>query len=173
MGTHIIQKVLFGWLILFGSFSCFAQTSDGWVIRDDGMGPVKLGMTLAQLKATFHQNLREDNDAASENCFYVHAKGHEHIRFMIEDGKLTRIDVDARGISTNSGLQVGDAEARVHQFYGTKVKVTPHKYVDTGRYLTVHFQDPRYGIRFETDKGKITEYYVGTYEAIQYVEGCL
>jgi len=32
--------------------------------------------------------------------------------------------------------------------------------------------DRRYGIRFETDTGKILMFYVGTYEAIQYVEGC-
>jgi hypothetical protein len=28
------------------------------------------------------------------------------------------------------------------------------------------------GVRFETDKGKITTYYAGKYDAIQYVEGC-
>ncbi len=167
------RKMFLGSLILFGSLSSFAQTSDAWVVREDGVGPVKIGMTLAQLRATLHQKLPEENDAASDNCFYVHAKGHKDVGFMIEDGKLTRIDVHARGISTNSGLQVGDSEARVRQIYGTKVKVMPHKDVDTGHYLTGRFQDRRNGIRFETDKGKITEYYVGTYESIQYVEGCL
>jgi len=29
-----------------------------------------------------------------------------------------------------------------------------------------------YGIRFETDAGKITTFYAGSYEAIRYVEGC-
>jgi len=52
------------------------------------------------------------------------------------------------------------------------MKVTGHQYIDTGHYLTVRSADGRYGIRFETDKGKIIEYYAGTYEAIQYVEGC-
>jgi len=52
------------------------------------------------------------------------------------------------------------------------MKVTPHQYLDTGHYLTVRSAHSRYGVRFETDKGKITEFYAGTYEAIQYVEGC-
>jgi hypothetical protein len=169
-----VQKSLLSFLILLTLLTiAAADGSDAWIVRDDGVGPVKIGMTLAQLRATLHQKLPEENDAASDNCFYVRAKGHEHIAFMIEDGKLVRIDVNAPAISTTSGLQVGDSEARVRQLYGSKVKVTPHKYVDTGHYLTVRLQDRRYGIRFETDKGKITKYYVGTYEAIQYVEGCL
>jgi len=30
----------------------------------------------------------------------------------------------------------------------------------------------RYGIRFETVKGKITAFYAGRFDAIQFVEGC-
>lgn len=159
--------------VLFGFLVSFVYGADDWIVRDDGVGPAKIGMTLAQLRATLHQKLPAENDGASDNCFYVHDPGHKHVAFMIEGGKLSRIDVDVRGISTESGLQVGESEARVRQLYGTKVKVLPHKYVDTGHYLTVHSQHRRYGIRFETDKGKVTRYYVGTYEAIQYVEGCL
>ena len=52
------------------------------------------------------------------------------------------------------------------------MKVTAHTYVDDGHYLTVRSSDGHYGVRFETEKGKIIGYYAGTYEAIQYVEGC-
>jgi hypothetical protein len=38
-------------------------------------------------------------------------------------------------------------------------------------YLTIRSDDRHYGVRFETDQGKITMFYAGTYEAIQYVEG--
>jgi hypothetical protein len=141
------------------------------VIRDDGVGPVKIGMTLAELSATLLQKLSED-ESGSENCFYVHARGHGHVSFMIEDGRLSRIDVDAPGIATSTGIQVGDSEAHARQVYGAKLKVTEHKYVDTGHYLTVRSADGRYGVRFETDKGKITMFYAGRYDAIQYVEGC-
>jgi hypothetical protein len=144
---------------------------DGWVVREDGVGPVKIGMTQAQLSATLHQKLSED-ESGSDNCFYVHARGHDHVSFMILEGKVVRVDVDAPGIATSSGVQVGDSEARARQIYGAKVKVTEHKYIDTGHYLTVRSADGRYGVRFETDKGKIIEFYAGTYEAIQYVEGC-
>ena len=84
---------------------------------------------------------------------------------MIEDRKLVRIDVSALGVATSSGIQVGDSESRARQAYGSRMKVTPHKYVDTGHYLTMRSTDGHYGIRFETDNGKITTYYAGTYEA--------
>ena len=166
------QKIVIALLILLGSLRA-ANADDTWVVREDGVGPVKIGMTLAQLRATLHQKLPQENDAASDNCFYVHAKGHEHIGFMIVDGRLARIDVDSRGILTDTGLKVGDSEVQVKKAYGAKLKTSAHKYVDTGHYLTARSDDRRYGIRFETDKGKVTMYYAGTYEAIQYVEGCL
>ncbi len=147
------------------------SASERWVVREDGIGPLKIGMKLAQLKTLLHQDLREEA-SGSENCYYTHARGHAHLAFMIEDGRLSRIDVDAPGIATSSGIQVGDSEQRLRQVYGPKLSVTEHKYIDTGHYFTVRSPDRRYGVRFETDKGRVLEFYVGRYESIQYVEGC-
>jgi hypothetical protein len=162
----MLRSLLVTLLLVATSFA-----SDEWVIREDGVGPVKVGMTLAQLSAALHQKLSED-ESGSENCFYVHARGHAHVSFMIEEGKLVRIDVDEPGVATSTGIRVGDSEAHARQVYGAKLKVTEHKYIDTGHYLTVRSADGRYGVRFETDKGKITMFYAGKYDAIQYVEGC-
>jgi hypothetical protein len=32
--------------------------------------------------------------------------------------------------------------------------------------------DKKFGVRFETDGKMVTRYYVGTAEALQYIEGC-
>jgi hypothetical protein len=158
--------------VLLSSFLLSTSfAADTWVIREDGVGPVKVGMTLAELTAIFHQKLAEE-DSGSDNCYYVTVPGHDHVGFMIIDSHVARVDVNARGVSTVTGIQVGDTEAQVRKIYGTRMKVTAHQYVDNGHYLTVRSADGRYGIRFETDGGKITGFYAGTYEAIQYVEGC-
>ena len=128
-------------------------------------------MTLAQLKATLHQKL-EEKESGSEGCFYVHPHGYNHVSFMIIDGRVVRVDVGAPGIKTSTGIQVGSSEAHTRQVYGARMKVTAHQYIDAGHYLTVRSVDGRYGVRFETDKGKIVSFYAGTYDAIQYVEGC-
>jgi hypothetical protein len=91
---------------------------------------------------------------------------------MIIEGHVVRVDVRASGVKTSTGIQVGDSEAHALQVYGPRMKVTDHTYIDDGHYLTARSADGRYGVRFETDKGKITMFYAGTYDAIQYVEGC-
>jgi hypothetical protein len=144
---------------------------DAWVIREDGVGPVKVGMTLAQLSAALHQELAAD-ERDEHGCFYINARWHDNVSFMIIDGHVARVEVAGPGVKTSTGIQVGDSEAQVRNVYGPKVKVIAHQYIDTGHYLTVRSADGRYGVRFETDKGKVTLFYAGKYDAIQYVEGC-
>ena len=53
------------------------------------------------------------------------------------------------------------------------LKVEPHNYTaPEGHYLTVLASNGRYGIRFETDEGKIVKFYAGQLQAIALVEGC-
>jgi hypothetical protein len=88
---------------------------------------------------------------------------------MIENGHLVRVDVDKSGIATTEGVQVGDSEEHVKQVYGSRLKIEPHVYTN-GHYLTI--RNGNYGVRFETDLGKVSTFYAGTFEAVRYVEGC-
>ena len=90
---------------------------------------------------------------------------------MIEDGQLERLDVNAAGPATSKGVHVGDSEERVKQIYGSALQIGPHHYTD-GHYLTIKSPSGRYGIRFETEKGKVERFYAGKFQSIQYVEGC-
>jgi hypothetical protein len=161
------------------AFACLITNclgNDIWVLRDDGIGPVKIGMSIAQLKTNLHRKVEEEDsgrDSGTDTCYYVHETGREHVHYMMINDRVVRIDVDERGTPTLTGIQVGDSEAKVRRVYGSKVNVMAHQYIETGHYLTVRSPDRRHGIRFETDDGKIIEFYAGTYEAIQYVEGCL
>ena len=44
--------------------------------------------------------------------------------------------------------------------------------IENGHYLTAKSSDGKYGIRFETEDGKITMYCAGRFDAIQLVERC-
>jgi hypothetical protein len=94
---------------------------------------------------------------------------------MIEDGSLVRVDVNKPGVATTQGIQVGDTEAHVKRVYGASLEIEPSQYFgdEGGHYLTLQTPDRRYGIRFETEKGKVATFYAGKYEAVEYVEGCL
>ncbi len=146
---------------------------DAWVVRMDGVGPVKIGMTLPELNNILHEKFRMPDNKDDQGCFYVNSAKHPHVAFMIEDSHLVRLDVDGRGVPTVQGVEVGDSEARALKIYGPKLKVEPSAYTGPeGHYLTLRSTDGRYGVRFETDKGKIQTFYAGRFEAIQYIEGC-
>jgi hypothetical protein len=147
---------------------------DGWVIREDGVGPVKVGMNLSQLNMVLHEKFSMPASKDDQGCFYVEPTKPSQITFMIEDGLLSRIDVVKAGISTAEGIHVGDSEAHALQVYGPRLKVEPHAYTGPdGHYLTIRSSDGRYGIRFETEKGKIQIFYAGRFDAVRYIEGCL
>jgi hypothetical protein len=149
------------------------HADDVWVIREDGAGPAKVGITLSQLNSVLGERFSMPKDKDDQGCFYVKPAKHRHIAFMIEDGRFVRVDVDAPGISTTEGIQVGDFEAKALRVLGHRLKVEPHQFIEDGHYLTIRSHDGRYGIRFETEKGKIQSFYAGRFEAVQAVEGCL
>lgn len=92
---------------------------------------------------------------------------------MILDGRVARVDVDDKTTQTAEGIRNGDSETHALQVYGKRLKIAPSAYAGReAHYLTVNSPNGKYGIRFETDSGKIIRYYAGTAEAIQYIEGC-
>ena len=145
-----------------------------WLIREDGIGPAQIGMSLIELNTALNEKFSTPKDKDDQGCFYVQPAKHPHVSFMVEDGRLARVDVDAPGMATKEGIQVGDTEAHALKVYGAKLKIEPHHYTGPeGHYLTVRSDSGRYGIRFETDGAKIVNFYAGSFQAIQYVEGCL
>lgn len=130
-------------------------------------------MSLSELNAVLHESFSMPEDKDEQACFYVEPAKHPGVALMIEEGHVTRVDVDRPGVSTAEGIKIGDSESRAMQVYGNKLKVEPHHYTaPEGHYLTVLSSNERYGIRFETDEGKVVRFYAGQRQAIAYVEGC-
>jgi hypothetical protein len=138
-------------------------------------GPVLIGMDRQALERALGSKLkREEPDADSEACEYVAPeRGYDGIGFMLVNQHLARIDVSNPNVATLSGAHIGSTQASVLAMYSGRIEVSPHAYTaPDGSYLTLFSKDKLRGIRFETDHGKVTRYYSGTAEAIQYIEGC-
>jgi|SRR5579859_2678165 len=158
--------------ILFATVAV-CTTAHEWVVHFDGIGPVKIGMSLSELNAVLHENFSMPEDKDEQTCFYVEHAKHPGVAFMIQEGHVTRVDVDGSGVATALGIKIGDSESQAMKVYGNKLKVEPHHYTaPEGHYLTVLSGNERYGIRFETDEGKIVRFYSGQLQAIGLVEGC-
>jgi len=164
-------------LAAFAAAGLLSETSiparAGLVIREDGIGPVKVGMKLAELNTALHENISFPSGEIGNGCVQVASRNHPHVGFMFEGQRVVRIEVDGRGPATAEGVQVGDSEAHAQKVYGSRLKVEPEAYeLEEGHYLTMQSSDGKYGIRFVTHKGKIKFIFAGNFEAIQYIEGC-
>ena len=134
-------------------------------------GAVRIGMTREALAAALGGPLQED-DMREEGCSYVSERGSPGVACMLLDGRLARIDVfGSSRVRAFAGGGIGTSKAELQTLYRA-IKVEPHFYDDTGFYLTSLSKDGRYGIRFEIEDGRVSSYYAGLAEAIQYVEGC-
>ena len=145
------------------------------MLRFDGVGPVKVGMTISQVNSALGSNFSTPTVEDERECFYVEPKGHPDTGIMMLNGRVARVDVfapqgAAPTTATAAGARIGDSEKRIKRLYGTKVSVSQHHYTD-GHYLTI--ESGKYGLRFETDNNRVTMFYAGTLAAIALVEGCL
>lgn len=146
-----------------------------WVVRPRGAGPLVIGMTAKDAGEAL--GFAIPNEAWAAGCHQIVSDGTPSgARLMFEDGRLVRIDIELPGLATDRGARVGMTEQEVQGLYGDSLRVVPHKYDPTGRYL-VHSPDgasSATGFRtiFETDGRKVLRYRVGQEPQVEYVEGC-
>jgi hypothetical protein len=167
---HSNGRIIAAILIANASFCLAADTV--WKVRPDGIGPIKVGMSLAALNRKLHASFEPPKDADELACYYVEPTGYPGLGVMLLDGHVARVDVDGSSISTTDGIRNGVSESHVRAVYGKALKVSPNEYDPEERYLTFMSPDGQYGIRFETDHGEVARYYAGQAKAIAFVEGC-
>ena len=110
--------------------------------------------------------------ADDQNCFSLESTKQPGVSFMFEQGHLRRIDISTERIATLEGVSIGSPISRVKARYGSRVKDEPHHYSGPeDRYLTVPLS-PTTAVRFETSAGRVSHFYVGEKQQVQYVEGC-
>lgn len=152
----------------------------------DGIGPIKVGMTLAEASAAAGQPVEIDPGYVLDGCAYAEAKGGpKGLSFMVLRDKATdpwrivRVNVfDDSRIATLSGIRIGATEAEVKSTYSApdktgKVVVEQHHYDEAGHYITYDVDGPAgHLMLFETDGQRVDEFRSGNEGPVRYVEGC-
>jgi hypothetical protein len=141
----------------------------------DGIGAVRVGMTVKQAAKAAGVNLVPSYNDNNNECRYVHPQsGLKNLEMMVSKDRIVRIDIDkGSSIKTLKGAGVGDSEARIKSLYRGRIEVSPHKYTN-GHYLTFVPADraDKHRIVFETDGRKVLNYRVGKLPDVEYIEGC-
>lgn len=144
----------------------------------DGIGPVKIGMTIAEASRAAGVSIVSRGDSGNPSCTYFRPQGEpQELGFMVTEGRISRIDVfKNRRIKTPSGLGIGSTEAEIKARFPGQIEVTNHEYVQGGHYLTFvprDAADRRYRIVFETDaSSRVTQFRAGKPSEVSWVEGC-
>ena len=151
----------------------------------EGIGPIKIGMTLAEAAAAVGKPVKVDPNYMLDGCAYAAVEGGpKELSFMVgrdkdaDPWRIFRADVnEGSPIATISGIRVGATEAQVKEAYsgkGGSYTVGPHPYVGPeGHYLT-YDADGKGGdlLIFETDGKKVTSFRAGEETSVQAIEGC-
>jgi hypothetical protein len=149
-------------------------SAEDWRITTAGYGPARIDMTVAQASKVLGTKLVSDGPINDPGCHYMRPEpAVEGLWFMISNDRVARVDVIAPGVTTRSGLGVGNSEDRVKEVLGSAVEVTPHKYLaPDGNYLTIWSSDRKSAVRFETLQGKVTSFYAGRASEVEDADGC-
>jgi hypothetical protein len=142
----------------------------------DRYGPVLIGMTPQEGSGKLGISLIPVEQPSKEelSCYYVYPDGKfDDMGFMVQDGRITRIDVYSKKVSSTGGIRIGDAEGAVKKAFPGKVKEEIHPYIgEEGKYLIVETKRG-FAFIFETNNGKITSFRSGRLSPVKYIEGCL
>jgi hypothetical protein len=151
-----------------------AWGDSAWRLRMDGFGPVKIGMTPAQVKSVIGVRVLEDINGPPNECWYMRALGElDGVSLMIIGGQVARIEIDSPKFHSLSGGHIGSTESALRKMYGASLRVEQHRYLEeAGSYLTLRSKDGKFGIRFEAEKRNVFRFYAGAWEHLRYVEGC-
>ena len=149
------------------------------VLTVDGWGPLRIGMTRAEVEAAVGGPANPDlvGGPEPEICDeFRPARAPAGTLLMIERDTLTRITLLREStLRTTAGVRIGDEEAEVVAAHGEEAEVGPHKYLPPpAAYITVRGIGPSVrGFVYETDTDRrVTQIHAGG-PSIHYVEGCL
>lgn len=157
-----------------------ASADTAWVMRTDGMGPLRAGMTFDEARTALGGDLamnadNPDHPEGADRCGYPRStRLPAGVKLMVQGQRVVRVDVDSGTVATAEGARIGDTEARIQQLYPGRVTVGPHKYTD-GHYLVVRAAaagDTTNLLVFETDGRVVERFRAGQKPQVQWVEGC-
>ena len=83
------------------------------IVRPDGLGKIKVGITAKQLAKLLGEPYDPPADPEDRHCYYVATSKYPDISFMIENSRLSRIDVRNPNASTSDGVKIGATLASV------------------------------------------------------------
>ncbi len=158
------------------TISCFllsavpSVAADRPVLTEKSYGPVTFGSNLKKIEKRIGEKAKGETD--DKGCDFVNFEKFPGIKFMIEDGIVTRADAVSPDIMNKLEIKKGTSLEEVQRRYPA-VEIKPHKYDPSGHYLIFKSKNGKRALLFEEGDGKVTDTRAGIEPSVEYVEGCL
>ncbi len=143
-------------------------------ITQNGLGSIRIGMTVAQAQSRTGQTITNNSFTPGDDSCGIAQLFPESlgVNMQTTNLKVTVINVSKAGISTRSGIEVGDSTAALKEAYGSKLKSAPNKYTPKARDYFVKFSGNRKIKFYANPKGVVTQISSGRLPEVDFVEGC-
>jgi hypothetical protein len=178
--------LLIGTIVIFAvwvtAVNAQAQLTERSKLALDGIGPIRVGMTVDEASQSAGIKLTRSGSGGLDEyqCSYVQPKGEpEGISFMVTKGRIARVDISSKRITTIKGAKIGDTEDQIFSIYPGQIQATRHPYQGrspyNGKYLTFvpkDADDKNYRIIFETAKNRVMRFRSGKLPEVEAIEGC-
>ncbi len=143
----------------------------------DGIGPIRIGMTIKEAAAASGLKFRRLSDSGVDRgCTYFQpTAGLAEVGFMVTHNRIARIDIYNNRMATLSGARVGDRKEKIMALYGEKIQLTGRTISGRGEVLTFFPSDPpdqNLRLVFEVFNQQVSSFRIGKLPEVEYPEGC-
>ena len=132
---------------------------------------VTFGDRLEDIEKLLGEKAPPPDQSDDENCWYAEFKAYPGVRFMVEEGRVNRLD-SSEPVVTSIGHTIGALMAEISEAIPTAT-IEPNKYDPEKHYITVMSEDGKAAILLDESQGRVVNVRGGLLPAVQYVEGCL
>lgn len=144
-------------------------------VSADGFCRVTFGMTVDEVRKAWPgklENLAGDDPQTDPNgCYEIFGNEPiEGVSFLVEHGKVGRVDFLNEGPKTADGFGVGSAGVAIQEKYGAALNEQPDKYEPEVTLMSLEQGAAKFV--FEVESGKVRAWRAGLAPSVDYAEKC-
>lgn len=161
-----------------------ASAASSWLMSDETLGPIKIGMTVREVERATNQKLAPiDRRVFGDSCWVTHfTTSNDHagslFYFVFNHRHLMVIGVEygnpiAKNLRTAEGIGFGSTLETIKATYGKRLKISSPPEFDGALLIELHNVNNSRAIVFSTTEGRLTGVRLGTLGYVRSMEDCL
>jgi hypothetical protein len=160
-------------LIWVTSVNAQLQLTERSKLVIDGIGPIRVGMTVEEASQSAGVRLVKSRTLPRPYCTYLEPLGGpKGMDFRVIEGRIARVDISNKWVTTIKGAKIGDTQERIFALYPGQIKVTKStRSPEKNRYLTFvpkDAADKNYRLIFEIRHNRVTNLISGKLPEVEY-----